>query len=149
MELFKILFTSVFVFAGTLLLFIGYREGYSSYQLLRHGKEATGIVVESYRRPLRANERTTGSVAPVVQFMTDKGVLTKYYSTTFTNFSEYQIGQTVKIWYSFENPQVATMEGKDAWILSLSFTVFGLAICLVFYPMFIGQCYNLMRGFHP
>jgi len=142
----KLLFTFVFVCAGTLFVFISVREGLTPYRLMKYGVETEGVVVEMYKRPMKAMEKTNGSVAPVVKFMTTKGDIITYYSTTFTNFGEFTVGQKVKVWYDSNNPQLATLEGKDNWILSAVFGVFGIVICAIFYTLFVQQLIALIRN---
>lgn len=40
---------------------------------MKYGIETQGIVIDICKRPVRGNEKTVGSVAPVVQFWTEKG----------------------------------------------------------------------------
>ncbi len=140
-------FSLVFAIAGSMFLFIACKEGLKPYKLLKYGVETQGIVIEMYKRPMRGNEKSMGSVAPVVQFWTEKGEAVKYYSTTFTNFNEYIIGQPITLWYSAEDPQLATLEGKDNLILPVVFGAFGIAICLVFYPMLIRSLFSAFKEY--
>lgn len=147
LSIIKIVFSFVFALAGSLFLFIGCKEGLKPYRLLRYGVETQGIVIDMYKRPMRGNEKTMGSVAPVVQFWTDKREAVKYYSTTFTNFNEYKVGQPITLWYSAEDPQLATLEGKDNLILPVVFGAFGIAICLIFYPMLIRSVFSAFKEY--
>jgi len=142
----KIVFSFVFALAGSMFLFIGCKEGLKPYRLLKDGVETQGVVIELYKRPVRGNEKSMGSVAPVVQFWTENGEAVKYYSTTFTNFNEYKIGEPVKLWYSAEEPQLATLEGMDNLILPVVFGAFGITMCLIFYPMLIRSLYSAFKA---
>ena len=144
-RLIKLSFTLIFVCAGTFFVFMSVREGLKPYRLLKYGLETEGVVVDMYKRPMKSMEKSNGSFAPVVKFMTDKGSMITYYSTTFTNFNDFTVGQKVKVWYDGSNPQTATLEGKDNWILAVAFGAFGFAMCIVFYPIFIKQLLGLFN----
>lgn len=145
-RLIKLLFTSVFVCIGTFFVFMSMREGLKPYRLLKYGLETEGVVVELYKRPMKLMEKSNGSVAPVVKFMTQNGDIITYHSTTFTNFSEFTVGQKINVWYDSNHPQTATLEGKDNWILAAAFGVFGFFICIIFYTLFIKQALALFRS---
>lgn len=124
---------------GTLFATIAIREYRNSGHILQAGVQTQGMVVEMARRPRKVGETVTpNSFAPVVQFTTEKGEQRKYYSTLYSGLNTYQIGQTVDIWYLPDAPDKATMAGGDAWILSLAFGIFGLAMCLIGYPWLFG-----------
>jgi hypothetical protein len=137
MNTIKIIFVLIFALAGTMFLIIAYREGKSKYKIVQEGIETDGFVVEINKKPRRTGETTSFALAPVVQFMTQKREIIKYYSTTFLTPCPYQIGQQVKIKYLAENPQEAILDWKDGWILSIAFGIFGLALCLITYPFLI------------
>ncbi len=139
MNTLKILFPLIFALAGTLFLFIAYREGKSTYKIVQKGTETDGIVVEIYQKPRKTGETSSTAQAPAVQFVTQENKLVKYYSTTFLTTCPYQIGQQVKIKYLPENPQEAMLDWKDGWILSLAFGIFGSVISLISY-------YYLFKG---
>ncbi|MBK7855551.1 MAG: DUF3592 domain-containing protein [Bacteroidetes bacterium] len=144
-RLIKLLFTFMFVCAGTMFIVISVREGLKPYRLLKYGLETEGTVVEMYKRPMKVNEKSSGSYAPVVKFMTEKGEIVTYYSTTFTNFNDFTVGQKVRVFYDSNNPQTATLEGKDGWILAVVFGIFGFFMCLIFYTLFIQQVIGWWR----
>jgi hypothetical protein len=144
-RLIKLMFTFIFVCAGTFFVFISVREGLKPYRLLKYGVETEGTVVDMYKRPMKAMEKSNGSVAPIVKFMTAEGNIITYYSTTFTNFGDFIIGQKIKVWYDSNNPQTATLEGKDNWILAVAFGTFGIVMCAVFYTLFIQQLIGLLK----
>jgi hypothetical protein len=142
----KLVFFSIFALAGTFFLFMAIREGSKPYRLLKYGIETEGVVTGLYKRPMRSQEKSNGSLAPVVLFFTDKGVATTYYSTTFTNPPGFETGQKVKVWYDAKDPKLATLEGKDNWILVISFGIFGLALCAIFYSLFLTELYRKFKG---
>lgn len=122
-------------FGGTLFATIAFREWQRTGRILKTGKQVQGIVVEMARRPRKVGDRgTPRSIAPVVQFYTESGEQHKYYSTLYTALPNYQVGQTVDIWYLPDDPVKATMGSGDAWILPLVFGIFGFAMCLIAYP---------------
>lgn len=133
MHLFKIIFPLIFVIAGTLFLAIAYKEGSVKYKINTEGIETDGLVVEIHRKPRKGNESWSTAQAPVIQFVTDKNRLVKYYSTTYLTPCPYQIGNLVKIKYLPENPQEAMLDWKDAWILTIAFGAFGGVICMITY----------------
>lgn len=131
----NLLICLAFCLGGSLFAIIAIREWQMTGRILKTGNQAQGIVIEMTRRPRKVGEQTTpNSFAPVVQFTTDKGEQRKYYSTLYTALETYQVGQTVDIWYLPDEPEKATMEGGDAWILPLVFGIFGCAMCLIGYP---------------
>lgn len=134
----------MFALAGSLLFYIGIREARENYHIFRNGIETEGTVVDLYHRPMKVNEKTSGSKAPVIQFVTNQNIQIRFYSTSFSNLSHYEIGQKLRIWYLPENPQKASLNGKDAWLLSASFLVFGFVICLIFYPMLIKRLFQFL-----
>jgi hypothetical protein len=142
----KIIFLIIFALAGTLFLFIAYREGKSKYKIMQEGIETDGIVVEIYKKPRKGNEPQSTAQAPVVQFVTQENKVVKYYSTTFLTPCPYQIGYQVKIKYLPENPQEAILDWKDGWILSLAFGIFGLVICLITYSILLPQLFRFLLG---
>ena len=127
-------FCLMFCLVGTLFLVIAWNSWRASYRIIRSGIHAQGIVVDLYSKPVRGLERRTGSLAPVVQFYTASGEPVQYYSQMYTSPAMYQPGQTVDIWYLPENPQQATLDGPDAWILPVVFGIFGLAASLIGFP---------------
>ncbi len=133
MQTIKLIFFLIFALAGTLFIFIAYREGMSKYKIVQEGIETEGIVVEIYRKPRRTGETTSTAHAPAVQFLTNENKIVKYYSTTFLTPCPYQIGQMVKIKYLPNNPHEAILDWKDGWILSIAFGIFGGVICLISY----------------
>jgi len=145
----KLIFFSVFSIAGLLFLFIGIKEGLKTYKIILYGIETKGIVIDIYKRPMKLHEKTSGSFAPVVQFQTKNAENITYYSTTFTNFNLYQIGQEVNIWYLPDNPQEVSMEGKENWILPISFLIFGLAMTLIFLPTAVKLIFRYFQGSDP
>ena len=125
----------VFCLGGTLFAIIALREWQATGRIVKTGMLAQGIVIEMARRPRKTGEQATpNSFAPVVQFNTQKGEQRKYYSTLYTALPSYQIGQMVDIWYLPDDPNKATLNGGDAWILPVVFGIFGSAMCLIGYP---------------
>lgn len=141
----SIILPIAFALAGTLFLTIAYREGFKKYTLFKNGIETEGVVIDNYRKPGKTGESRSLATAPVVQFLTRNNKIQLYYSTVFTNPAAYQPGQHVRIWYLAEDPANATLEGKDAWILSLAFGIFGTAICLVAYTVLLKMLFRYLR----
>lgn len=130
-------FCCMFAFIGTMFALIAWSSWHSTYKIVRNGIQTQGTVVENYRRPTRPSETRTTSLAPVVQFFTESGEAVKYYSQTYTTPAIHEVGETVAIWYLPDNPQQATLNGADAWILPVVFGIFGAAACLIGYPALI------------
>jgi len=129
----KLIFALVFAFAGTMFLTIAYREWRANYRIVTGGIETEGKVVDTYRKPRRTGEQPSTAEAPVVQFVAQDGAEHLYYSTLFTTPCSHQVGESVRIWYLPEDPQKATMNGKDAWVLPIVFGIFGSVISLIAY----------------
>ena len=137
MDFFKLTFSLVFAIAGTLFLSIAYREWRSNYSIITQGVETEGVVIETYRKTRRTGEMPSTAEAPVVEFSTETGERRKYYSTLFTTPCNYEQGVKVPIWYLPNDPNRATLNGKDAWILPVMFGIFGCALCLITYPILL------------
>ena len=137
--------TIAFALAGTLFLTIAYREGFKKYTLFKKGIETAGVVIDTYRKPTKAGEPRSLATAPVVQFLTTNNRVQLYYSTVFTSTASFQRGQHVRIWYLPEDPASATLDGKDAWILSLAFGIFGGVICLLAYGILLSRLLRYIR----
>lgn len=119
---------------GAVFAIIAIREWRSTGRILRMGKQTRGVVVEMARRPRKVGETgTPNSFAPVVLFLNENGQQQKYYSQLYTAVQSYEIGQQVDIWYLPEEPQEATLNGGDAWVLPLVFGIFGSVMCLIGY----------------
>ena len=144
MTYFKIIFPFIFALAGTLFLFIAYREGKDKYKIMQEGIETDGVVVEIYQKPRRSNEPSSTAQAPVVQFVTQQSKVVRYYSTTFLTPCPYQIGYQVKIRYLPNNPQEAILDWKDAWIISITFGIFGSVISLISYFYLLKALFELI-----
>ncbi len=141
----RLIFVTVFALAGTLFLTISYREGSNKYMLFKKGIETDGVVIDTYRKPTRTGESRSLATAPVVQFLTTGNQVRQYYSTLFTSPAGYQVGQHVRIWYLPEDPANATLDGKDAWILSAAFGIFGGVICLITYGILLNMLLRYLR----
>jgi Protein of unknown function (DUF3592) len=141
----RAIFTAVFAMAGTLFLVISYREGFKKYTLFKKGIETDGVVIDTFRKPTRTGEPRSLATAPLVQFLTDNNQLQLYYSTVFTTPAAYQKGQHVRIWYLPDDPANATLSGKDAWILSAAFAIFGGVICLITYSILLNMLFRYLR----
>jgi Protein of unknown function (DUF3592) len=122
--------------AGTLFSIIAFKEWRSTGQIIKNGIQTQGIVVDNVHRPRRIGENVTStSLAPVVSYFTTTGQQKSYYSQTYTTPAEYKIGDTVNIWYLPSEPNLATLEGGEMWILPVAFGIFGFVMCLIGYPL--------------
>lgn len=137
----KIGFAGIFGLAGTLFLTIGIKEGKQSYHLMKNGQVALGTVVEYYRNPKRGSLAT----APVILFKTESGEVIRHYSTLFTTTPAYWVGQQVNIYYASTDPRIATLDGKDSWLLPVIFGIFGLGLTAITYPILIGALFNWLK----
>lgn len=143
-NLFSILFPAMFSLMGILFLFIAWRSGKDTVLILKTGIKTQGIVVENAIRSLKVGERgTPTSRAPVVQFRTQSSDLITYYSNNYTTPALYEVGQTVDIWYMPDNPQRATLDGKEIWILPGVFGLFGVVLSLIGLPWLIRLLFDL------
>lgn len=110
---------------GGIFLTIAYTNWNDTTHIVRNGIKTTGTVSEVRYNTGKSSPKRSTAKAPVVQFYTPEGRLITYYSTTYTTPCPYEVGQIVDIWYLPENPQTATLNGMDAWVLPLVFGIFG------------------------
>ena len=64
----KLIFLLIFALAGSLLLFIGFRECPKPCKLVKYGMETQEVVIDSYKRPIRGLERKKGSKEKITGF---------------------------------------------------------------------------------
>jgi hypothetical protein len=114
---------------GLLFTTIAYRSWQSTNKIIENGLNTEGVVIGLLNG--KSKGKRTNTLAPVVQFKTQKGDVITYYSTSYTSPCPYQEGQIVPIWYMPDNPQEATLKGADAYLLPLIFAGFG-ALALLF-----------------
>ncbi len=139
----SLFFAGMFTLMGCLFLFIAWRSGKNTVLILKMGTKTQGIVIENAPRKLKIGEYgTPTSRAPVVQFKTNLGETITYYSTDYTTPAQYEVGQTVNIWYLPGDPQKATLDGKEIWILPGVFGAFGLALSLIGLPWLVRILFN-------
>lgn len=124
-------FASLLGLGGTLFLIIAWNAWSQTYTIVRNGKLVQGTVIENVHKPRRGLQTQTTSLAPVVAFTTENGETVRYYSQTYTTPAAYAPGEQVDIWYMPDNPQLATMDGLDAWVLPTVFGIFGTAMSLI------------------
>lgn len=117
---------------GFIFLTIAYRSWSTSKRIVENGVKTEGVVIDIVQN--KTKRKRTSAKAPVVQFKTENGDVTTYYSTTYTTPCPYEIGQIVPIWYLPEDPQQATLQGADSYILPIAFAVFGLVVTLISLP---------------
>ena len=127
-------FFGLFAAVGTVCAIIAFVSYRSTYRIVHGGLEAEGIVVENYAAPRAVGKLQGTAMAPVVQFRATNGEVLKYTSTTFTTPVSHPVGAAVRIWYLPENPQVATLEGVDSWLIPVVLGGFGLVFCLIGWP---------------
>ncbi|AQG79596.1 DUF3592 domain-containing protein [Spirosoma montaniterrae] len=126
-------FCLLFAGVGTLFAIIAYRSWDNTYSIVRNGIQTQGVVIENrYKERINLKSRST-AMAPVVQFRTADGMSITYYSQTYTSPVQAEVGETVSIWYMPNNPQEATLEGVDAWLLPVVFGIFGVVFGLIGY----------------
>jgi Protein of unknown function (DUF3592) len=138
----SILFTLLPIL-GMLFLTIAYRTWSTSNNIIQNGLKTEGVVT-GFRNNTDRQKRTSNTIAPNVQFKTQKGELITYYSTTYTSPSPYQEGQIVPIWYLPDNPQEATIKGADLYLLPLIFGGFGALAMLFSLPTILRFLIGLM-----
>lgn len=138
-------FFGLFALVGTVFAVTAYLSWRSTQRIIQTGIETNGVVIDMrYNRDKQG--RTTTAQAPVVQFMTATGTPVTYYSQTYTTPASFSVGQTVTLWYLTDNPQKdVTLEGKDAWILSIAFGVFGVVLSLIGYSSLLSFAWKMLR----
>ena len=117
---------------GLIFSTIGYRSWDWSNKIIKNGIPTEGVVIKLKNR-INKN-RQTGTKAPVVQFRTATGEIVTYNSTTYTSPCSYVVGQYVPIWYDPNNPQEATLNRADAYLLPMIFGGFGILALLLGLP---------------
>lgn len=128
----------MFTLVGSLFLVIAWRAGGQTLRILKTGTKTQGIVIENALRARRTGDRTNPTArAPVVQFRTDAGDTITFYSTDYTTPARHEIGQTVDIWYLPNDPQQASLDGGEVWILPTVFGIFGAVLFLIGLPMLL------------
>jgi hypothetical protein len=143
-NLFTILFPAIFTLMGCMFLLIAWKSGKDTLLILKTGIKTQGIVIENAPRALKIGERgTPTSRAPVVQFRTQSSDVITFYSSNYTTPALYEVGQTVDIWYMPDNPQNATLDGKETWILPSVFGLFGLVLSLIGLPWLVRTLFDL------
>ncbi|MCB0621743.1 MAG: DUF3592 domain-containing protein [Saprospiraceae bacterium] len=144
---FTLLICLLFTLGGTLFVLISWRGWSSTGRIIKTGVQTQGVVVELARRPRKPGETLTpNSVAPVVLFVTEKGEQRRYYSSLYTAIPSFAVGQAVDLWYLPDEPEKATLQGGDAWILPVAFGIFGAAMCLIGYPWLFGIIRQYLRS---
>ena len=135
--------TLFFLMISTIFLIIAIRSWSETNTIYQKGIQTQGMVLENVLRPRRGSEPQSTAMAPVVLFNTTDGQQYKYYSTTYTTPAMYDPGDIVDIWYLPEDPQKATLSGKDAMIFPLVFGIFGGVAGLIG----IGMLFSWIRSF--
>lgn len=135
-------FCGMFAFAGSLFGVIAFNSWTATYRIVHQGVQTQGTVIENRHKPVKGLETRTTSLAPVVRFLTAGGTPVVYYSQTYTTPASFQVGETVDIWYLPDDPQQATLNGLDAWIIPVVFGIFGAAACLIGYPALIRAAWS-------
>lgn len=131
----SLIFPAMLTLGGSLFLVIAWRAGGQTLRILKTGNKTQGIVIENALRPTRTGERTKPTArAPVVQFKTESGDAITFYSTDYTTPARYEIEQIVEIWYLPNDPQQASLDGGEVWILPAVFGTFGGVMCLIGLP---------------
>lgn len=132
-------------FGGSLFMIISAKEYFKNWNIVTKGIHAKGVVVELVRRPKKIGELTSsGALAPVVRFFDKEGKERLYYATTYATPPLYHVGQQVELWYLEQDYNAALLKGKDEWILSIAFGVFGAVMFLIGFPFLLQ---NLWRMF--
>ena len=132
---------------GTLFLFIAWKEWNNTLSILQNGVKTQGFVLENVHRGKRIGEiGLSTSLAPVIQFQTTEGYAVKFYSQVYTTPASYAIGEMIDIWYMPNNPQKASLGGKDVWIFPIVFGIFGSAMCLIFYPSVLRSLFSFIQS---
>ncbi len=127
---------AILAFGGTLFSVIAYKSWRSTAEIVKNGIQTEGMVIDYRNRPRKVGERSRSTAkAPVVQFFTANNKMLTYYSQLYTTPKRYKIGEKVSIWYLPNQPNRATLEGADGWILPVAFGVFGFIMCVIGYRL--------------
>jgi len=104
------------------LVFYGVGAGLTYRQ---HTMERQGIQVQGEVVSLVQNCDDDGcAYAPLVRFKTQEGQSVSYESSFSSSPPAYELGESVQVFYSPENPEKAVIEGEGR-VLRLIFTIIG------------------------
>jgi hypothetical protein len=143
-NLISLIVWSFLTFGGSLFLFISAKEYIKNWNIMTKGIRTKGVVVELVHRPKKVGELTSsGALAPVVRFFNKDGKERLYYATTYTTPPLYQIGQQVELWYLEHDYNAALLKGKDEWILSIAFAIFGAVMFLIGFPFLLKTLWRM------
>ncbi len=116
---------------GLVFYGIGFGLSYRQRSMERQGIEAPGEVVSFVQ-----NCDDDGcTYAPVVRFKTQEGQSVSYESSFSSSPPAYDVGESVQVFYSPENPEKAVIKGEGR-VLRLIFTIVGGLIVLFGFSIF-------------
>ena len=133
-----IVFNGVFTVVGLVCLSLAYAFWNKNRQLKSNGIETSALVIAHYKKT-QISPSTAKAV--VVQY-TDENLQPKvYYSSLYTTPVQFQVGETIRIWYQKGNPNQVLMEGKDEWLLPAVLGAFGVIFSLIGLPSLLKELF--------
>jgi len=109
---------------GLIFYGIGFGLGYKQYSLERQGLQVQGKVVSFVQK---CNDDGC-SYAPIVRFQTQDGRSVSYESYFSSSPPAYDVGESVQVFYSPENPEKAAIKGEGQLFRIIFMLVGGVII---------------------
>jgi len=116
---------------GLIFYGIGFGLGYKQYSLERQGLQVQGEVVSFVQK---CNDDGC-SYAPIVRFQTQDGRSVSYESYFSSSPPAYDVGESVQVFYSPENPEKAAIKGEGQ-VFRIVFMLVGGVIIIFGLGMF-------------
>lgn len=136
MDKFLVIVFAVFSLVGISCSVIGYTIWNKHSQLKKQGIEANALVIGHYEKK---QIKPTTARAVIIQYKDYNDSLRTFYSTIYTTPPMFQVGETIKIWYSKDKPNDILMEGKDEWIIPTVLGVLGIIFSIIGIPSLIKE----------
>lgn len=116
---------------GLVFYGIGFGLSYRQRSMERQGIEAQGEVVSF----VQSCDDDGCTYAPVVRFQNQDGRSVSYESSYSSSPPAYDVGESVQVFYSPENPEKAVIKGEGR-VLRLIFTIIGGLIIIFGFSLF-------------
>lgn len=131
-------FCGAFSLVGLVCVGFAYYFWNKNRKLKSSGVETTALVIAHYKKP-QITPSTAKAV--VIQYIDNSNETRVYYSTLYTTPVQFQVGETIRIWYQPEHPNDVLMEGKDEWLLPTVLGAFGVVFSLIGLPSLLKELF--------
>ena len=133
-----VIFSGAFSLVGLVCLGFAYYFWNKNRKLKSSGVETTALVIAHYKKP---QIPPSTAKAVVIQYTDNHNQTRVYYSTLYTTPVQFQVGETIRIWYQKGNPNEVLMEGKDEWLLPTVLGAFGVIFSLIGLPSLLKELF--------